>query len=178
MHQMMSKNGRRILLRSVRIADSQLLFEWINDRNLRILNAPYRPVSEAEHDAWIQSVLTRSDLVIFVIEEMETGQAIGTCQLLNIDAIYRSADLQIRIGVAEFLGKGLGSEAINLLVEHGFSDIGLNRIALQVFATNPRAIRAYQTNGFLVEGRLREAAFIDGKFVDVLCMGLLKVDRD
>jgi methionyl-tRNA formyltransferase len=167
--------SEHVRLRPLRKEDSGLLYEWITDRELVILNAPYYPVSETDHAAWIESMLAkRMDLVIFVIEELETGQAIGTCQLLNTNWRHRSAELQIRIGNKLFLSKGFGSEAVRLLCEFGFTDLNLHRIYLHVFANNIRAISAYKKCGFSQEGLLKEAAYIDGAWVDVIVMAQLK----
>lgn len=169
--------NKRVRLRPIRDEDSELLYEWINDRELLINNAPYRPTAETDHRNWFQNITKRSDLVLFVIEDLEAARAIGSCQLLNINWVHRSADLQVRIGDPESQNKGLGSEAIAQLIEFGFADLNLHRIALLVFATNVRAIRAYEKNGFVLEGRFREAVYVDGKRVDVLCMGRLRTDR-
>lgn len=167
--------GEHVQLRPLRREDSALLYQWIVDRELLILNAPYLPVSQPDHEAWIESMLVkRTDLVLFVIEDLATDHAIGTCQLFNINWVHRNAELQIRIGDNGSRSKGWGSEAIKLLVNFGFKDLNLHRIYLHVFATNERAIRAYKKCGFVREGALREAAHINGEFVDVLCMGRLR----
>ena len=59
------------------------------------------------------------------------------------------------------------------LVEFAFRDLGLHRVWLQVFATNARALKAYEKAGFAREGRMREGVFVDGRFVDVVAMGIL-----
>jgi RimJ/RimL family protein N-acetyltransferase len=63
---------------------------------------------------------------------------------------------------------------VRLLVKHGFETLNLNRIYLQVFANNPRAIRAYEKAGFIHEGRKRQAEFRDGQYIDVLLMSILR----
>lgn len=168
-----------VRLRPFRKDDIQLLYEWIINRDLVILNSAYHPISEIDHDAWVEGMMKkRSDLVIFVIEEIETKMAIGTCQLFNINWRYRNAELQIRIGNSSHQGKGYGSEAVHLLIDFGFKDLNLHRIYLHVFATNKRAIRAYEKCGFHREGILNEAAFIDGEWVDIEVMGLLRSNND
>lgn len=170
--------GKNVRLRPIRREDSALLYKWIVDRELLILNSSYMPVSKPDHEAWIESMLTkRSDLVLFVIEDIVEDHAIGTCQLVNINWVHRNAELQIRIGDNESQSRGLGSEAIKLLVNFGFKDLNLHRLHLHVFATNERAIRAYEKCGFVREGLLREAAHINGEFVDVLYMGLLRSEH-
>jgi diamine N-acetyltransferase len=94
--------------------------------------------------------------------------------LLNINWRHRSGELQIRIGDAASRGRGLGTEAVRLLCDFGFADLNLHRIYLHVFASNSRAIGAYEKAGFVREGLLRQAAYIDGQWVDVVLMGLIR----
>ena len=167
--------SENIRLRPLQNADSPLLYQWITDRDLVICNAPYFPVSETDHEQWVECMMIkRSDLAIFVIEELDTCHAIGTCQLLNINWIHSSAELQIRIGSAKHHGKGYGSEAVQLLCTFGFLDLNLNRIYLHVFADNTRAIRVYEKCGFVKEGLLREAAYVAGQRTDVILMARLE----
>lgn len=72
------------------------------------------------------------------------------------------------------LGRGLGSEAIKLLLHHAFGAMGLHRIGIRVLAYNKRAIRAYEKCGFVIEGRERETALVNGAWHDDIMMGLLE----
>lgn len=166
-----------VRLRPVRQEDSSLLFEWINHRELVVLNSPFRLISKAEHEQWFDSLGARRNLAFFMIEDVGSGLAIGSCQLINIHDVHRSAELQIRIGRLDFQNKGAGSEAVRLLIEHGFDTLKLHRIMLHVFSTNLRAIKAYEKCGFQLEGVLREAAFIDGQWLDVLVFGMISTER-
>jgi RimJ/RimL family protein N-acetyltransferase len=130
-------------LEPLRDEDSDALFAWINDRELVELSAVFRPVSRAEHDAWFHSVRTRDDVAIYAIRE--DGALVGTCQLILEG---REAELRIRIGVRTAQGRGIGTWAVGELVRRGFEELGLERIWLQVFAVNARAIRAYEKAGF------------------------------
>lgn len=163
-----------VLLRPVVDADSDLLFGWINDHDLVVFNAPFREVFRPEHDAWFSRIQSRNDVAFFMIEDTESGKAIGSCQLLNIHSVHRSAELQIRIGSTTSQNRGSGSEAVRQLIAYGFSKLELHRIALHVFATNQRAIRVYEKNGFVREGLLRQAACIDGQWLDVVCMARVR----
>ena len=84
----------------------------------------------------------------------------------------RSATVAIQLG-GDHVGKGAGSEALGLAVGFGFRELGFNRIQLDVFAYNSRAIRAYEKVGFVIEGRRRQAMFHDGEFHDDLVMAIL-----
>lgn len=175
------KPGGRVIqseyvrLRPLRHADASLLYQWITDREMVVLNSTFHPVSESDHEAWVASIMAkRSDLVIFTIEERSTAAAIGICQLFNIDRHRRSAELQIRIDNTGCHGRGLGTAAVRLLCDCGFADLNLHHIYLHVFATNARAIGACEKAGFVRQGLLRQALQIDGRWVDVVPMGLIE----
>lgn len=169
----------QVRLRPLRNEDRGLLYQWITDRDLYILNSSYHPISEADHEAWMDTVMRKNtNLVLFVIEDNKSGKAIGTCQLRNINWRYQNAELQIRIGDRRFHGCGYGTESVKLLTNFGFADLNLHRIYLLVFSTNERAFKAYAKCGFKKEGLLREAAYIDGCWVDIVVMGLLRGENE
>jgi RimJ/RimL family protein N-acetyltransferase len=165
-----------VVLTPLRKSDSAQLFAWINDREQVLFNAPYAPVHQRRHAKWFDALETRRDAVIFGIRRRLSSRLIGVCQLLSISPVHRSAELQIRIGDRTARGRGLGTEAVRSLVAFAFRDLNLHRVALHVFATNTRAIRAYEKAGFAREGLLRHAAHIDGAYVDVVVMGIVRGD--
>lgn len=166
--------GECVNLRAMMEADSPHYFRWINDKELVQFNAPFKPVSEAQHDQWFASVGNDPRIVVFSIVENKSDILIGSCSLRHIDLLHQHAELQIRIGEMEYHNRGYGTEAVNLLVEHGFYDLNLSRIYLHVFADNERAIRSYEKCGFEWEGTLRNAVFIDGEFKNIHLMAILK----
>lgn len=108
---------------------------------------------------------------VWIIEV--AGRLIGEIKLHSINAQDRRASMAIAIYDPHQLGKGLGSEAIRLLLHHAFTELNLHRIGIRVLVYNERAIRAYQKCGFVVEGRERETALVDGVWYDDLMMGIL-----
>jgi RimJ/RimL family protein N-acetyltransferase len=164
---------RDIALVPITHDDLPQLFTWINDRDLVLLSAPFHPVDQARHEAWFERMMQRDDVHLFGIRHVESGRLIGSCQLLGRSPLHRNAELQIRIGEADARGRGYGTEAVKLLVRFGFADLNLHRISLQVFADNAAAIRAYEKAGFVREGLLRDAAYIDGRYIDVVAMAIL-----
>ena len=79
----------------------------------------------------------------------------------------------ITIGEKDAWGHGYGTEATRLMLAHAFETLGLHRIALSVFEFNERAIRAYTTCGFVIEGRARESIWRDGRWWDEISMSVL-----
>ena len=163
-----------VLLGPVTEKDLPALFEWINTREDVLFNAPFKPIDSISHREWFDGVRKRKDLVLFAIRT-EAG-LVGTCQLHSISPVHRSAELQIRLGEKIERGRGVGTSAVSMLVEHGFRDLNLQRIMVHVFATNAAAIRTYEKCGFEREGVLRRAAHLDGKYVDIAIMSVLRDD--
>lgn len=55
---------------------------------------------------------------------------------------------------------------------------GKRKLSLRVLSSNPAAIRFYQRNGFVEEGRLRQEFFLNGTYVDDLLMAKLLVQAE
>ena len=69
--------------------------------------------------------------------------------------------------------RGLGTEAVRLMLAYGFERLHLHRVSLQVFAFNPRARRVYDKVGFVAEGVLREVLHDDGAWIDATMMSIV-----
>jgi len=166
-----------IRLRQLQDPDSDLLFKWINTRELVVLSAPFRDVSRESHDKWFGEIRTSNDVRIFAIALAGDDRTIGYCQLRKIDPISQNAELQIRIGDPSMQGRGAGTAAVRELLRHGFGILKLHRVYLQVFRCNVRAQRAYLKCGFVVEGVQRQAVLIDNTFEDIVMMGILSGEQ-
>ncbi|MEM6802043.1 MAG: GNAT family protein [Bacteroidota bacterium] len=71
---------------------------------------------------------------------------------INYNEIHRvegSTDMDIIIADAAHHGKGLGSEAIALLVDYLFEDMEIRICIIEVLAQNPKAFHAYKKAGFI-----------------------------
>lgn len=167
---MTAESESGVILAPLREEDSDVLYEWINDRELVALNAPFHPVSRAEHDAWFERVRERPDVAIFAIRLADGDRLIGSCQLNEIDTDAGSAQLQIRIGDRSAWGKGYGTAAVEQLLRHAYDSLSLRRVMLQVFADNERAIRAYEKAGFHRVGVNARAVEVEGEDKDLVEM--------
>jgi RimJ/RimL family protein N-acetyltransferase len=80
----------------------------------------------------------------------------------------------IFIGEKSLWNQGYGTEVMKLLLKHGFHTLNLNRIALEVYENNPRAVRSYEKAGFVHEGCKRQGMYKDGHYIDILLMSVLR----
>ncbi len=174
--------GERIRFRAIEQADLESFSRWINDPEVRRGIGFYLPGSLTDEQDWFDKMrskpLYEHNLAIEArgldASGQETWQLIGTWSFFNFDQRNASAEFGIMIGEKIYWDRGYGTEAVRLLVKHGFDTLNLHRIFLRVFETNPRAIRAYEKAGFTHEGRQRKAEFRAGSYLDVLVMSMLR----
>ncbi|MBN1667868.1 MAG: GNAT family N-acetyltransferase [Anaerolineales bacterium] len=171
--------GERIRLRAIERADLPRFVAWLNDPEVRRGLQMYLPLSQAEEEQWYEEMLTRPvdqhPLTIEVITE-DGWVPIGNCGLFGIDWRVRQAEFGIFIGDRPSWNQGYGTDATRLMLQHAFETLNLNRIFLRVYENNPRAIRAYEKSGYVVEGRLRQAHYDEGAYYDVILMSVLRQD--
>jgi RimJ/RimL family protein N-acetyltransferase len=103
------------------------------------------------------------------------GKLSGHVCLWGLDLHNRSGHLGIALA-PQARGRGTGQAACRLLLQHAFLDRGLHRVQLEVLADNDAAVRAYEAAGFVHEGRLRQQAWVGGRFVDALVMSVLAAE--
>jgi RimJ/RimL family protein N-acetyltransferase len=169
--------GRHLRLRAIEREDLKKFHEWVNDPEVTRGLAMYLPKSMAEEEEWFNSLARHDPKERPFAMDTRKGKAwklIGNCGAFKVDAVNRSAELGIMIGDKSEWDKGYGAEAMSLLLRHCFETLNLNRAYLRVYADNVRAVRSYEKDGFVLEGRLREGVYKFGKYEDVLLMSVLR----
>lgn len=136
--------------------------------------ASFRPMTEDGAEAWV-GMLAR-ERYAWVIEL--NGRLVGSIRLHDVNPADKRASLAIGILDPECLGQGIGTEAMRMVAAYAFDEIKLHRLVVRLLSFNERAIGAYEKVGFKLEGRLREAAFMEGAYHDDLIMGLLEHEFD
>lgn len=162
-------------LRPLHAEDLPVLARWWNDgRNLANqtnLVLPQPAVNlQRLFVAWSLNQPGSRDAGLSI--ELPGGGLIGHATLCGGDTPARAAEFAIILGPLH-RGQGLGTAATELMLRHGFGNLGLHRIHLGVYEYNTRARRAYAKAGFRVEGVQRQAVFHDGRFHDRILMSIL-----
>ena len=166
--------GEKVYLRAIETADAQHLQPWLNDLEITRGMTPYRPISLEAEEGFIGAMGKTDRDVILGIVDRATDALVGATGLHEIDQQARNAQLGIFIGNKTAHGMGFGSEATRLIVSYGFDTLNLNRVWLRVYENNPRAQRIYEKIGFVKEGVLRQHAYREGRYLDVIVMGVLR----
>jgi RimJ/RimL family protein N-acetyltransferase len=117
----------------------------------------------------------RDDVAVFSVVELASGELAGEALLWAIDLHNRTAHLGLSLRPA-FRGRGLGADVVVALCEYGFAVRGLHRLQVDTLASNTAMVRAAERAGFVREGRLSQAAWVNGEFADEVILGMLAAD--
>lgn len=108
----------------------------------------------------------------YTIAEAEDGDRLAFAILRGLNLPQRSIEL-FRVAVAE-ANRGLGKELMRRLIDLAFTELGANRLWLDVYDDNERARHVYRTVGFREEGVLREASLrANGELGSLVVMSIL-----
>lgn len=174
----MTEKEKMIKLRNLKSKDAKNMLEWMHDadttRHFRknmlemtmeeVLffiekNKSFSPEQTSRHYA--------------IVDEEDTY--LGTISLKEINTTDKNAEYAIALRSAA-RGKGVAEKATSLLMEVAFEELGLERVYLNVLASNARAIGFYEKFGFREEGTFKKHLLICGMYEDLKWYGLLKDD--
>jgi diamine N-acetyltransferase len=169
--------AEKIRLRAIEKDDLPTFTGWFNDPEVRHGLMVFLPMSLSEEEQWFQGVLKRPHEerpLVIDVEVDDKWVTIGNCGFFDINWRIRSAEVGICIGEKQYWNKGFGTQSMQLILQHGFNTLNLNRISLHVYENNPRAVCAYEKAGFVHEGRMRQAHYQDGQYYDAHLMSVVR----
>ena len=168
----------KTVIRPIEKNELPLIKKWYNDDEIMHWGSGSRPGLEYSldflEDIWYEEICSDSNTRMMI--ETKEGKAIGIIGFSDKNSQERRCKLIILIGEREYWNKGYGSDAIKSFLEYLFNRWNLNRVELDTWDGNERAIKCYQKCGFQIEGRFRKARFVNGKYHDEILMGILKED--
>lgn len=171
--------GEKVSLGPLRKDTISLAYRWLNDFQVSIRSGdPVRSITMES----LQAEFERDNKEMshrwfgFTIYERVTGRTIGFTELREIHWPAATATFGIVIGEKDCWNKGYGTETTKLMLDYGFTVLGLHNIMLTTYAYNLGAIRAYTKAGFREMGRRREAHSWGGRRYDEVAMDCLSTE--
>ena len=166
--------GEGVELRRHSRENYPLYARWYGDEEIwRLTSWAASPLSPAAAERLFEDRELSSTDDSFAIHLKDEEDPIGVVSLMNISEANSSAELSVIVGTEEARNKGLGTEAIRVILQYAFETLSLERVGLSVFDFNEPAIAAYEKLGFEREGRIRQAIRRDGEFHDAILMRVL-----
>jgi RimJ/RimL family protein N-acetyltransferase len=152
--------------------------KWSRDAEYwRLLDSGIvRPFSVKKTKEWIEKNQEKEspDQFSFAIRNLEDDRLIGDIGLDGIQWAHKDAFVGIGLGERDTWGKGYGTDAMRIILRYAFTELNLKRVSLNVFEYNPRAMRSYEKAGFTYEGRMVGMLHREGRYWDIVFMGVLR----
>lgn len=164
---------KELVLRSISDRDTEDILKWRNSEGIRKYFIDQKKLGREDHECWLREKVETGRVIQFMILKKEDRHAIGTVYLQNIDHRNRKAEYGIFIGEDRQTGKGFGTAAGRLLIEYAFGSLNLHKLYLRVYEDNSRAIASYEKAGFQKEALLRDDVFVNGRFRNIVLMGVV-----
>jgi diamine N-acetyltransferase len=155
----------RVRLRPTMTSDLEYVLSLEQDpANLPLIT----PWERTQHEAAIRF----PDFRHFIVEGGPGLDAVGF--LILIGCRSRDQSLELKRMVVQAKGAGYGRAALRVAKKVAFDDLGAHRLWLDVKNRNARAKALYDSEGFVVEGELREAVRVAGGFESLIVMSMLR----
>lgn len=138
-----------VRLRLLEDKDLDKTLMWRNRDEVRCCFKNSTIISLEQHLRWFENYLKKDDDFIFVVEA--EGEIVGQASVYGIDWNKKTAEVGRFMAAPDQSGKGYIRTACELLIEMCWSVLGLTYLFLEVFESNERAVRLYQSLGFKQE---------------------------
>ena len=157
--------GVRARLRPTMSSDIEFVLSLENDPS----NLPFiTPWERTQHEAAIRF----PDFRHFIIEGGSGLDAVGFMILIGCRS--RNQSLELKRMVVQSKGEGYGRAALRVAKKAAFDELRAHRLWLDVKGRNLRAQAFYDSEGFIVEGVLREAVKVGDGFESLVVMSMLR----
>ena len=171
---MLKLQGKNVYLAVLERKDCKVLyedFEYDFDNPSEMLHIGHSVEKSNEWFDEIQKLQGRENIRLGIF--LNNGTVIGDIALQGIDDKNRSCSIGMGMAKIENRNKGYGKEAIRLILEYGFKNLGMERITASTLEINISAQKSLEKSGFKLEGRERKAVYFGGKRHDRLIYGIL-----
>ena len=117
-----------------------------------------------------------SNYIRWCIVLKESNEQIGTIGFHRYDEQNNSAEIGYDLA-EKYTKKGIMSEALSCIIEHGKTAYGLHRLHASVAVNNEASNILLEKNGFLLEGICRDQYFFKDRYYDHKIWSYITDDR-
>ncbi len=167
--------GRFIILRKVKVDDSELIFKWRSGISGRFLRQPENYTIESQRN-WIKS--RKNDEINYIITDKENKRCVGTIGIYDINHFDKVANVGRLLLDEEFLVKSnpYGLESLLLCYGYVFNEMHFRKVTGDISAANSAMFKLQCFLGMKEEGLLVKHTFIGKEYLDLHIMSLFKED--
>lgn len=142
------------MIRELRRNDKDLMLEWLMNEKIREnFRFNYSKISMSSVEDFIRNSISEENKHYAIVNEND--EYMGTVSLKKINFVPDTAEIAIVLR-ENAMGKGYGKTAIQDVLKIAFNELNLNKVYLNVFRNNKRAIKLYEKIGFNLENNFQD----------------------
>lgn len=157
---MQKLEGKLVHLRAPEPEDLEFMYHWENNTDLWFVGNTLTPFSRFTLKKFIEDShldIYESKQVRFMIDTLEDKpRTIGTIDLFDFEPYHHRIGVGILIVEEQDRGKGFADDALKVLIEYGFSVLGLHQFYSNVTANNLDSLKLFKNNGFTIIGEKKD----------------------
>lgn len=172
-----------IILSSLKEEDIELIFPWFNDPQVVRFTRHAKNSGNIVDNTFELELQYINNITppqkyhwgIRILEDCNVlgirTYLVGIISLTLVDKLASVYSIELLIGDKRVWGRGLGTEAIKLVVGYAFKELKIRKLTAGLDARNIGCLKAFEKAGFLQEGILKEHQYLDGIYADIILMG-------
>ena len=152
-------------MRKIEPSDLPFLYQWENDATMWADSDTHNPLSRHDLHQYIENTtgdIYRDGQLRLIIEDSQLStlnsqlstKIVGCIDLFDFDARNRKAAIGMYIA-PEARGKGVGKQAVQLLLDYAFNFLHLRMVYAIISVNNVACSRLYEQMDFLPSSPLR-----------------------
>ena len=161
--------GKNIYLRALEPNDLEFVYAMENDETIWEVSNTQTPYSRFLIRQYLenahQDIYEAKQLRMAICKDVDFP-AIGLIDLFEFDAKNNRAGIGILIGNTENRSQGVGSQALELLIQYAFRQLNLHQLYANIDVENESSISLFTKFGFQNIGIKKQWNLVDGKYKD------------
>lgn len=165
----------RLILRQTRLTDHADILRIISDPRVSLYTGREPFVSKEAEAAWLNSLhilFPEKKAIRWALEFKGKEGYIGNICFWNLLTQHRRAELGYDLS-PDYWNKGLMSEALQIILHYGFTQMNLHSVAANVTPENQASVNLLKKHGFVQEGFFKQNFYSRGSFSDTASFSLL-----
>jgi UDP-2,4-diacetamido-2,4,6-trideoxy-beta-L-altropyranose hydrolase len=150
-------------LRNARIDDSEMLFEWANDSEVRKMAFSSKPILRGSHNEWFSNKLEDPNSRIYIVVD-ENNSPVGQIRFDILSVLEAVVDVHTNPGLRN---KGIGTSIIKQGTDRFFKETAVNSVYAIIRLENTKSIKAFSKANYKEFGH----ETIDG----VVCCRMVRI---
>ena len=165
--------ARDITVESFPREELPAIVRWRNDPAVnKYLRPAYRTLDEVQE--WFDHYFAAEGNKLFAIRAGR--RLVGYCTIEQIERANNKCEVGIVIDDEDCWRRGIGSEVVRRLLDMAFNEMNMHRVEAVIQGDNAASVGCFESLGFHLDARLRDAKLRDGQYVDLLVYSMLDTD--